>query len=140
MGQFAAAAPGRSAGPSRLVPPKRVSFAAAYSLGNLLPLPKVENNEAANHSWQRKKILLGIFAAESKAEAQAGIEAAKEVGITLGKKAEAIALENTTLPLAKSAATYDGTWDADFIALRSKRLAELAWDRMAAWLGPAPPP
>jgi len=111
-----------------------------HQLGNLLPLPKMENNEAANHSWQRKKILLGIFAAESKAVAQAGIEEAKKVGITLGKKAEAIALDNVTLPLARSAATFAGTWDADFVALRSKRLAELAWDRMASWLGPAPAP
>lgn len=111
-----------------------------HQLGNLLPLPKVENNEAADHSWQRKKILLGIFAAESKANAQAGIEEAKKVGITLGKKAEAIALDNVTLPLARSAATFGGAWDAEFIGLRSKRLAELAWDRMATWLGPAPAP
>lgn len=111
-----------------------------HQIGNLLPLPKVENNEAADHSWQRKKLLLGIFAAESKAIAQAGIEEAKKVGITLGKKAEAIALENKTLPLAKSASTFSGTWDAEFITIRSKRLAELAWDRMATWLGPAPAP
>ncbi len=109
-----------------------------HQLGNLLPLPKLENNEAADHSWQRKRVLLDVFSNESKAKAKASIEEAKKVGITLGKKAEAIALENKVLPLARSAATYDGEWDVAFVALRSKRLAELAWDRMASWLGPMP--
>ena len=109
-----------------------------HQLGNLLPLPRLENNEAADHSWERKQILLKIFAAESRAQAQASLDQAATVGITLGKKAQTIALDHPVLPLARSAATYGGVWNAEFIALRSKRLAELAWDRMASWLGPAP--
>lgn len=110
-----------------------------HQLGNLLPLPRFENNEAADHSWERKRHLLQIFGAASVAEAQASIDEAGQKGITLGKSATEIALGRQELPLARSAATYSGNWDAAFIESRSRRLAELAWDRMAGWLGPKPP-
>ncbi|RSU55599.1 DUF1524 domain-containing protein [Sphingomonas koreensis] len=125
---------GKSDWPATIYDDSRV----VHQIGNLLLLPRLENNEGANHSWERKRMLLGIFAAEGKAQAQERLTAAQKKGITLGKKAEAIALENHVLPLCRSAAGYAGAWDAAFISLRSQRLAELAWDRMAGWLGAKP--
>ena len=28
----------------------------------------------------------------------------------------------------------DGTWDVDFIDLRTSEIKEIAWDRLTAWL------
>lgn len=109
-----------------------------HQLGNLLPLPALENNEAADASWARKKILLAIFAAESVDDAKKSMGDAAKVGITLTKKAEKIATGNPMLPICKGVAEYNGDWNAGFIAMRGRRLAELAYDRMADWLGGLP--
>ncbi len=106
-----------------------------HQLGNLLPLPALENNEAADWSWERKKILLTIFAAESVEAATRSIEAAEKIGISLTNKVKKVATGNPMLPVCKGVAQYAGSWDEAFIALRSIRLAELAYDRMASWLG-----
>ncbi|KQT50210.1 hypothetical protein ASG47_19985 [Devosia sp. Leaf420] len=107
-------------------------------LGNLLLLPKLENNELADHDWSHKRALLAVFAAESVSDADAAILEAEKLGVPIGKATRKIAQTSVSLPLCKPVVKYDGEWDAAFVGSRSRRIAELAWSTMTPWLGPKP--
>ena len=107
-------------------------------LGNLTLLPKRENDALANRDWTHKRALLGIFAAESDPEAEAAVQAAAGLGLTVSSRIRDLVTEGRTLPLCRPLSTFPGPWDAGFILRRSRRLAEMAWIRMTPWLGPVP--
>jgi hypothetical protein len=109
-----------------------------HQLGNLSLLPPLENIALADRDWEHKRLLLAIYAAESDADANAAITAAAKKGLTVSNKVREVAAGGKTLPLCKTLADYTGAWDASFVAKRSRRLAELAWDQITPWLGPAP--
>lgn len=107
-------------------------------LGNLVLMPAGENSELADHSWTRKRLHFAIFAAESTASAEKAIEVAQAAGLTVTNRVKEIALNNSMLPLCKPLAAHSGDWDATFVANRSVRLAELAWEAIVPWLGEKP--
>ena len=104
------------------------------TLGNLILLPKEENNLLGNRSWEHKKLMYSLLAAETEAGFDDLRAKLGSVGLNLSKKANEI-LENAKyLGLCKSVARYDKDWSLEIIEKRSRCFAELAWDRLATWL------
>lgn len=109
-----------------------------HQLGNLLLLPYGENDALADEDWDHKRSLLKVFAAESNADADAAVAAAEAKGIVITQRLRQVIDKGDQLPLARPLADFAGPWDAQFVAVRSRRLAELAWDTMVPWLGTKP--
>jgi hypothetical protein len=61
-------------------------------------------------------------------------EAAKE-GFTLGVQTDTAMSQAKHLNLCRSIVNVHGKWDGALVEARSRRLAELAWDVLAPWLG-----
>jgi len=107
-------------------------------LGNLTLLPRLENDASADRDWEHKRALYAIFAAASQPDAEEAIRAAAAKGLTISNRIRNIVTAGQMVPLCRPLAEFLGPWDADFISRRSRRLAELAWDRITMWLGPKP--
>lgn len=107
-------------------------------LGNLTLLPARENDALADRDWAHKKAMLTIFAAESDVEAETAMAAAQRMGLTISNRIRSIVQDGNMLPLCRPLSRFAGPWDAEFIAKRSRRLSELAWDKATSWLGPRP--
>ncbi|MCE8532265.1 DUF262 domain-containing protein [Ruegeria pomeroyi] len=103
-------------------------------LGNLTLLPGAENGMVGNKSWDHKRALYRALSAESQADLDNEKAECKKVGLTISLKGEEILQNASYLPLCKSLGAKSDDWKLDFIHDRSKRLAELAYDRIAVWL------
>lgn len=93
-----------------------------------------ENSMVGNKEWRHKKALYQVLSAQDQAEFDQNMKNSASVGLSLSHKTKEILNEANYLPLCRSIGQKVGDWDLDFIKKRSERLAELAWDRMIAWL------
>ena len=105
-----------------------------HTLGNLILLPGEENNIVGDKSWEHKRLMYSLLAADTHAEfdsiqAKLGAE-----GLTLSKTATEVLGNAGYLGICKSVAVFDKPWSLDIIQKRTQRFAELAWDRLAPWL------
>ena len=105
-----------------------------HTLGNLILLPKAENEILSNRSWEHKKLMYSLLSAETEAKFNDWQEKLRLTGLNLSKRASEVINNAKYLSICKSIALYDNDWSLDIIEKRSKRLAELAWDRLAKWL------
>ena len=103
-------------------------------LWNLTLLPMRENSMVGDKEWRHKKALYQVLSAQDQAEFDQYIKNFASVGLSLSRKTKEILDEANYLPFCRSISQRVGDWDLDFIKKRSERLAELAWDRMIAWL------
>lgn len=106
-------------------------------LGNFVLIPEVENNLLANRPWEQKRILYRMFGADTRAKATRALTDGRAVGFNPGRRAEQLVEESTVLPMCQAISAFAGPWDEAFIAARSIRLAELAWDTLHPWLEPS---
>ncbi|WP_171172905.1 DUF262 domain-containing HNH endonuclease family protein [Ruegeria sp. HKCCA5929] len=103
-------------------------------LGNLTLLPGAENGMVGNRSWKHKRLLYRLLSAETDEELVERKADCKKVGLTISRKGEEILKNATYLPLCKSLADKSDEWTLEFLNSRSKRLAELSWERLSVWL------
>ncbi len=103
-------------------------------LGNFVLMPSVENDILANRGWDQKRILYRMFGADTAAKARRAIADGQAIGFNPGKRATELVDESSYLPMCQSISGFTGPWDEAFIATRSVRLAELAWDTIHPWL------
>lgn len=61
-------------------------------------------------------------------------EQGKIQGINLAQSTSELLSKSRYLPLVKAVALVEGDWTKELIEKRSVRIAELAWDRIHAWL------
>jgi hypothetical protein len=105
-------------------------------VGNLALLPVSINSSVGNNSWVTKWIYYSHLAeADPKKSTELG-DFAKSLGITLKP--------NTIKLLQKAQFNYhmdpivavgqDGTWDAELVEKRTRRMLEIFHDRMMQWL------
>jgi hypothetical protein len=88
----------------------------------------------ANRPWNQKKILYQLFAPKTTRQANQTVQEAARRGFTVGKSAKYLVDTSKYLPMCKAIGEYRGEWNEPFIARRSTRLAELAWDTVHPWL------
>ncbi|MGZ0897702.1 DUF262 domain-containing protein [Pseudomonas putida] len=104
-------------------------------LGNLTLLPRIENASIGNGSWAKKRLIYKILSAETLDELDPLLQQAKDQGIEIGKNTAELLTNSKYLPLAKAVAAVEGDWSVELVDKRSTRIAELAWARIAPWLG-----
>ena len=105
------------------------------TLGNLTLSPGPENASLGKRPWDQKRAMYQVLGTPSQATLRERIDAAKQKGITFASSTEKILAEAVYLPHLAAIAEVQGEWTADLVKQRSARLAELAWDRIAPWLG-----
>jgi len=106
-----------------------------HRLGNLTLLPQSANSSLSNGSWEKKRLIYKVLSAETADELDPLIKQAKAQGLEISKSTAELLADSKHLPMVKSVASVDGAWTLDLLERRSVRIAELAWGRLAPWLG-----
>ncbi|MEW6647424.1 MAG: DUF1524 domain-containing protein [Pseudomonadota bacterium] len=104
-------------------------------LGNLTLLPRSENSSLSNSSWLRKRLMYRVLSAETSDELDPLLKQAEDSDISLSQSTAELLKNAHYLPMVKAVSRVEGDWTLDLVERRSVRIAELAWDRIAPWLG-----
>ena len=107
---------------------------AVHTLGNLILLPHEENNVIGNKSWEHKRLMYRLLAAETEDKFNNIKGELSVVGLTLSKTATDVLGNAKYLGICRSVSLFDEPWSLDIIQKRTQRFAELAWDRLEPWL------
>jgi hypothetical protein len=99
----------------------------------------IQNGHDAHDREGRDGEIYRVFGADTAAKARRAIVAGREFGFNPGRRTEDLVEESSVLPMCQAISAFEGPWDEAFIAARSVRLAELAWDTVHPWLQPPPP-
>lgn len=105
-----------------------------HTLGNLILLPKDENEILGRKSWEHKKLMYSLLSSETEPTFNNWLEELGDAGLTLSKRANEVLNKAKYLSICKSIALYDKDWSRCIIEKRTCCLADLAWDRLAKWL------
>lgn len=106
-----------------------------HRLGNLTLLPLPENASLGNGSWARKRLIFKILSAETHDELDPLLKQAQDQNINIAKDTAELLAGSKHLPMVKAVSLVEGDWTIDLVERRSIRIAELAWSRIAPWLG-----
>jgi len=106
-----------------------------HRLGNLTLLPKWANSLINNKSWDKKKVIYRLLSAQSAEEYNSILASAKNAGLEINKNSNEVIFGAKYLPMVHSIANCNEKWSLELIEKRSKRLANLAFDEISAWLG-----
>ncbi|MCY3557406.1 MAG: DUF262 domain-containing HNH endonuclease family protein [Chloroflexi bacterium] len=101
-------------------------------IGNLLLLPSNDNSSISDRPWSEKRAIYRVLAATTADEMEKLIAAARAEGIEIPP---GIAERTDYLPLTSSVGLLDDDWSLQIVEERSVRLLQLAWGRLAPWLG-----
>ena len=104
-----------------------------HTLGNLVLLPTEENARISNAPWSNKKTFFYTFTAREQQERESTLEKAESDGMKFNKKTKEMILDGDRLSMLDGINNVQD-WDAEFIELRGRRLASLAWDQLRPWL------
>lgn len=107
-----------------------------HRLGNLVLLPRKANSSVRARPWEEKRAMYAALGARSKEEAKEVLDRAVERGMMKSDSTESLVELSKHMPHLSSLGRRDDEWNADFIEARSRRLLELAWDRLWPWLVP----
>ena len=107
-----------------------------HTLGNLILLPREENNIIGNRSWEHKQLMYRLLASETEEEFNNIKEKLSPVGLELSNEATDVLDSAKYLGICKSVSLFDKPWSLGIIKKRTERFAELAWDRLEPWLFP----
>ncbi len=103
------------------------------TLGNLVLLPTKENSAVGRASWKKKKLFYTALADENEEERKAALEGAKREGLPFHKTTENLITKGKRLSMLEGISDVKD-WDKEFIEIRTRRLASLAWDKLRPWL------
>lgn len=104
-------------------------------LGNLTLLPTRENSSVGNRPWIEKRLIYSILSAPTAPALNEHLAEAGRHGISVAASTEELLSAARFHPQLASLGLLSTEWTTDIIEQRSRRLAELAWDRLAPWLG-----
>ena len=105
------------------------------TIGNLTLLPSIENSYLGNSGWAKKRLIYKILSAETPSQLEVLIKQAHDQGIGISESSEKLLERSKYLPLVRSIGEVEEGWTAELIATRTKRIGELAWNKVAPWLG-----
>ena len=106
-----------------------------HTLGNLILLPGDVNSVIGNKDWQSKKFIYQLLSSRDVKSVEDINKELIKNGIVLKEKGLAVLAKSEYLHICKSVAAFDeDSWSLEIIEKRSKRFAELVWDRLSPWL------
>lgn len=103
-------------------------------LGNLTLVPLNANQSLSDRPWQHKRELFGALAARTREDAAGIMDKLKASGVDLSKIAGTIH-SGHYLPHVQVLSKVNGDWNLAAVETRGRELADLAWRRLAPWLG-----
>jgi len=103
------------------------------TLGNLVLLPVEENSSIGKSTWSKKKIFFSALTGPNVEDRKTALNKAKREGMRFNKKTENMILKGKRFSMLDGIPDVD-EWNAEFIEQRSRRLAELAWEKIRPWL------
>lgn len=109
-----------------------------HRIGNLVLVQKGANSSLSNRPWKEKTILYAALGAKSQHDATKILDKAKTDGITFAQSTNDLVEMSAHMPHLAALGSYGvvsgGDWTTSMAEKRSRRLLELAWDRLWAWL------
>ena len=105
-----------------------------HTLGNLILLPLEANKVVSDKSWEHKRLMYELLSSDTENEFESLKQELDSHGLALSEKASDVLANAKYLNICKSIAQVDGPWSLEIIERRTRRIAELAWDRLAPWL------
>ncbi|MEW5943257.1 MAG: DUF262 domain-containing HNH endonuclease family protein [Pseudomonadota bacterium] len=105
-----------------------------HRIGNLVLVQMEANSSLSDRPWKEKRILYQALGAPSTEVAAAILAAADANGNGFAESTQAIAELSTHMPHLAAIGEKADEWTVEFIDIRSKRILELAWDQLYAWL------
>lgn len=106
-----------------------------HQIGNLTLLPQVENSVVGNRPWKHKRAFYKILSARSPKDLELKLKGAASIGLNIKINTQKLLENSQCLPHVEALSTLDGEWNTGFVKKRSEQILELAWDRIAPWLG-----
>lgn len=105
-------------------------------VGNLTLLPRGVNASVGNRGWHIKRLYFRVLASTENDTADLLAKAEKE-GVDLATPSKDLLERAKHLPHVRALANLpdDEDWSGELLRMRSKHIAERAWDRLAPWLG-----
>lgn len=108
-----------------------------HRLGNLILLPEEANGLIGDRPWLHKRRFYELLSVDT-VEDQETIKAdLGKLGLVLSKNGEQIIKTANYNETCKAIVKVTGDWSVDLIEARSRRIAELAWERLMPWLEPS---
>lgn len=105
-----------------------------HTLGNLILLPAEVNSILGDKGWDQKKQIYKLLAAKTQDEFDEIKGGLEDVEVEISDKAEQVFDTAQHLGICESVIHFDKPWSLDIIQRRTRRIAELAWDRLEPWL------
>ncbi len=106
-----------------------------HQIGNLTLLPQVENSVIGNKPWSHKRAFYKLLAARTQTDLDARLAEARSVGLNVSNSTQRLLAASRVLPHVEAIASYNENWSANFVKKRSEQILDLAWDRIAPWVG-----
>lgn len=103
-------------------------------LGNLTLLPAKTNSSLSDRPWSQKKALYGALSAKTEDRAKEIIGGLLAQGVDLTELGTSI-YSGQYLPHVHAVSQVEGDWGLEAVSARGRELADLAWGRLAPWLG-----
>ena len=107
-----------------------------HRLGNLVLISKELNSSISNKGWDKKILMYRLIAAQTSQQQDEIKQELVAANITLTPKAEQIITEANFNRTCQSLVNLKKAWSVEIVETRSRRLAELAWDKVQRWLAP----
>ena len=106
------------------------------TIGNFVLLPKGQNSALKDSEWPIKKLFLQVLLCDSITARKTLVASAEAAGTMLPPSIKSAVLSSGSLMKSHMLSGLENVneWDASFIQKRSRRLCELVWDKMEAWL------
>ncbi len=106
----------------------------AHRIGNLVLVQDAANSSLSDRPWSQKRILYQALGAISQDAAERLLADAKSSGIEFADSTQSIIELATHMAHLAAIGEKADDWTAAFVEVRSKRILELAWDQLYAWL------
>ena len=103
-------------------------------LGNLILLPQEENSVIGNRSWEHKKLMYKLLSSDSQNKFDKIQKELLRQQLSFTNTASTILNNSKYLGICNSVAVFNKEWSLAIIQERTKRFAELVWDRLEPWL------
>ena len=112
------------------------SESKVHHVGNLLLLPADINGLVDSKNWNVKFLHYSHIGSPAMSQIETLTEQAQQKGVALSKRAitKLSSAQYSCVIEPIMSLGIDGTWDVDFIDLRTSEIKEIAWDRLTAWL------
>jgi hypothetical protein len=106
-----------------------------HNIGNLIPMPKIQNGVLSNRNWEQKRKILEIITTPDMDERKDLLNnPPDDINLELSKKAKDILIKSNYYKSLESL-TYIDHWSPEFVKKRARNIADEGWRTISPWLG-----